>query len=136
MGKRKVCARFVSHFLPEDQKVQCIAASKDWIEMDESDEDFLDLIVTDDKSWCENDPSTKHQSSVWLSPKAKKPQKSMKYEIKNQDNAHCFLRSKRYYALRNCSWMQDGGWWVLRKSYEAFNSPDSSRETTDVYTIT
>ncbi len=50
LGKRKVCARFVPHFLTEDQKAQHIAASKNFIKMAESSEDFLDLIVACDKS--------------------------------------------------------------------------------------
>ncbi len=58
--KRNVCARFVPHFLTEDQKAQCIDALKDLIEMAESDEDFLHSIVTGDESWCyEYNPSTK-----------------------------------------------------------------------------
>ncbi len=76
LGKGKVCARFVPHFLTEDQKAQRIAASNCLIEMAGSDEVYLDLIVMSDESWCyEYDPSMKCQSSVWLSTKAKKPQK-------------------------------------------------------------
>ncbi len=63
--------------------------------MAESDEDFLDSIVTDDESWCyEYDPLTKSQSSVWLSPKVKKPQKVRSVKSKTKTMLIVFFNSK------------------------------------------
>ncbi len=55
--------------------------------------------------------------------------KSMRCEIKNQDNAHGFFQFKRNYPTRIHSSSQDSEWWVMGRSYEPFNLPDSLHKT-------
>ncbi|KAG5331092.1 SETMR methyltransferase, partial [Acromyrmex heyeri] len=60
LGKSKICAKFVPHFLTPEQKIRRVAASETLIEMADSDPNFLDKIITGDESWCfQYDPSTK-----------------------------------------------------------------------------
>lgn len=76
LGKRKLCARFVPHSLTTEQKEERVAACQDLLQMQKSNPEFLNKIITGDESWCfAYDPETKRQSSEWVgpnSPKAKK----------------------------------------------------------------
>lgn len=85
LGKKKVCAKFVPHFLTPEQKEQRVNASRDFVQMVTNNPNFLKSIVTGDESWCfEYDPSTKRQSSEWITPGTPKPKKvrSVKSKIK------------------------------------------------------
>ncbi len=63
LHKWKLCVRFVSHLLTAKQKEQCFNYAYDFIETIKSDPNFLDSIITGDKSWCfAYDLETKRQS--------------------------------------------------------------------------
>ncbi|UYV64708.1 hypothetical protein LAZ67_3001722 [Cordylochernes scorpioides] len=74
---RKICCRWIPHFLNLDQKLNRIQVSKALLKRYEEEGDhFLDQIVTGDESWCYHyDPSTKRASMEWKrgdSPRQKK----------------------------------------------------------------
>lgn len=76
MHRRKVCSRFVPHFLTPEQKERRVDCCRDFVETCDADPNFLSSIVTGDESWCfQYDPLTKRQSSAWLSPGVPRPQK-------------------------------------------------------------
>ncbi|UYV70393.1 hypothetical protein LAZ67_7002882 [Cordylochernes scorpioides] len=64
---RKICCRWIPHFLNLDQKRNRIRVSKALLKRYEEEGDhFLDQIVTGDESWCYHyDPSTKRASMEW-----------------------------------------------------------------------
>lgn len=83
MNRRKICSRFVPHFLTDEQKQTRLSCSRDFIETAESYPFFLKTIVTGDESWCfVYDPQTKRQSSAWLSPGAERPTKARQQKSK------------------------------------------------------
>ena len=63
---RKICTKFVSRVLREDQKERCCHDSREMVELINSDPAVLDALVTCDESWiyCYN-PETKRQNSQW-----------------------------------------------------------------------
>ncbi|UYV71450.1 hypothetical protein LAZ67_8003270 [Cordylochernes scorpioides] len=78
---RKICCRWIPHFLNLDQKLNRIRVSKALLKRYEEEGDhFLDQIVTGDESWCYHyDPSTKRASMEWKrgdSPRTKNNQVS------------------------------------------------------------
>ena len=77
---RKICEKFVSRVLREDQKVRRCHDSKEMVELINSDPAVLDALVTCDESWIYYyDPETKRQSSQWKhagSPRPKKARQS------------------------------------------------------------
>ena len=77
---RKICVKFVSRVLWEDQKERHCHDSREMVELINSDPSVLDALVTYDESliYC-YDPETKRQSSQWKyagSPRPKKARKS------------------------------------------------------------
>lgn len=85
LGKSKICAKFVPHFLTPEQKIRRVAASETLIKMADSDPNFLDKIITGDESWCfQYDPSTKRQSMEWRGRDEERPTKirAVKSKIK------------------------------------------------------
>ena len=59
LGKRKICARFVSHALTTEQKQERVVYCKDLLLMGQ-DEHFWENIITGDETWCfAYDPATK-----------------------------------------------------------------------------
>ena len=77
---RKICAKFVSKMLREDQKERRCHDSREMIELINSHPAVLDALVTCDESWiyC-YDPETKRLSSQWKhagSPRPKKARQS------------------------------------------------------------
>ena len=77
---RKICAKFVSRVLKEDQKERHCHDNREMVEQINSDPAVLDALVTCDESWiyC-YDPETKRQSSQWKhagSPRPKKARQS------------------------------------------------------------
>lgn len=76
LNRRKVCARFVPHFLTADQKQRRMDCARDLVETADNDANFLKTIVTGDETWCfMYDPQTKRQSAAWLEPTDSKPTK-------------------------------------------------------------
>lgn len=61
---RKVCAGFVPHAFPAEQKKQCLAHVEDLLEMIANDQNFLDSIITGDESFTYY-PETKRQDAEW-----------------------------------------------------------------------
>ncbi|UYV83836.1 hypothetical protein LAZ67_X000351 [Cordylochernes scorpioides] len=74
---RKICCRWIPHFLNLDQKLNRIRVSKALLKRYEEEGDhFLDQIVTRDESWCYNyDPSTKRASMEWKRGDSPRPKK-------------------------------------------------------------
>jgi hypothetical protein len=76
LGKRKLCARYVSHSLTPEQRENRVTSCQDLIAMAEADKNFFNKIITEDEAWCfAYDPETKRQSSEWVgktSPRLKK----------------------------------------------------------------
>lgn len=76
LGKRKICSRFVPHFLTDDQKQCRMEACGELIDSADRDPLFLQSIVTGDESWCyQYDPETKRQSAEWRSPSSPRQKK-------------------------------------------------------------
>ena len=73
----KVCAKFVSRVLSEDQKERSCHDSREMIERNNSDPAVLDALVTCDENWiyC-YDPETKRQWKLAGSPRPKKARQS------------------------------------------------------------
>ena len=63
---RKICVKFVSRVLREDQKERCYHDNREMVELINSNPAVLDALVTCNESWiyCYN-PETKRQSSQW-----------------------------------------------------------------------
>ena len=68
---RKICAKFVSRVLKEDQKERRCHDSREMVELINSDPAVFDALVTCDESWINcYDPEIKRQFPVeacWLS---------------------------------------------------------------------
>jgi len=63
LGNRKLCARFVPHFLTPEQR-EDFTSCQDIIRMADANKNFFNKIITGNKTWhfaC--DPETKQQSS-------------------------------------------------------------------------
>ncbi|UYV67655.1 hypothetical protein LAZ67_5001500 [Cordylochernes scorpioides] len=74
---RKICCRWIPHFLNLDQKLNRIRVSKALLKQYEEEGDhFLDQIVTGDESWCYHyDPLTKCTSMDWKRGDSPRPKK-------------------------------------------------------------
>jgi hypothetical protein len=76
LGKRKLCARFVSQSLTPERREHQVTSRQDITTMANVDKHFLNKIVMGDETWCfAYDPKTKRQSSEWVgetSPRLKK----------------------------------------------------------------
>lgn len=77
LGMRRVSAKFVPRLLSDDQKAGRVTVCREWQEMQASDPDFIDSLITGDESWVYGyDPETKTQSSQWKSPNSPRPKKA------------------------------------------------------------
>ncbi|UYV79057.1 hypothetical protein LAZ67_17000951 [Cordylochernes scorpioides] len=74
---RKICCRWIPHFLNLDQKLNRIRVSKALLKRYEEEGDhFLDQIATGDESWCYHyDPSTKRAYMEWKRGDSPRPKK-------------------------------------------------------------
>ncbi|UYV84236.1 hypothetical protein LAZ67_X001628 [Cordylochernes scorpioides] len=74
---RKICCRWIPHFLNLDQKLNRIRVSKALLKRyEDKGYHFLDQIVTGDDSWCYHyDPSTKRASMEWKRGDSPRPKK-------------------------------------------------------------
>jgi hypothetical protein len=60
LGKRKLCARCVPHFLTPEQREDRVTSCQDIIAMVDADKNFFNKIITGDKTCCfAYDPETK-----------------------------------------------------------------------------
>jgi hypothetical protein len=67
LGKRKLCARFVSHSLTPEKREGGVTSCQDIIAMADEDKTFFNKIITEDETWCfAYDTETKRQSSEWV----------------------------------------------------------------------
>ena len=74
---RKICAKFVTRLLREDQKERRCHGSREMVEMINSDPAVLDALVTCDESWIYSyDPGTKRQSSQGKHAGSPRPKKT------------------------------------------------------------
>ena len=73
----KICVRFVSRVLTEDQKERCCHDSREIVELINSDLTVLDALVTCNEIWiyC-YDPETKRQSSQRKHASSPRPKKA------------------------------------------------------------
>ena len=79
---RKICAKFVSRVLREDQKETRCHDSRVMVERLNSDPAVIDALVTCDESWiyCYN-PETKRQSSQWKHADSSRPKKARQSKV-------------------------------------------------------
>jgi hypothetical protein len=85
LGKRKLCARFVPHFLTPEQREDRVTSCQDIIAMAGADKNCLNGIITGDETWCfACDPETKRQSSEYAVQTSPRPKylKFQRYRIK------------------------------------------------------
>ena len=76
LGMRGVTAKFVPRLLSDDQKAGRVTVCREWQEMQASDPDFIDSLMTGDESWVYGyDPETKARSSQWKSANSPHPKK-------------------------------------------------------------
>jgi hypothetical protein len=76
LGKRKLCARFVPHFLTPEQREDRVTSCQDIIAMADADKNVFKKIITGDETWCfAYDPETKRQSSEWVGETSLRPKK-------------------------------------------------------------
>jgi hypothetical protein len=75
-GKRKLCARFVTHSLTPEKKEDRITSCQDIIAMADTDKHLFNKIITEDVTWCfACGPETKRQSSEWVGETSPRPKK-------------------------------------------------------------
>jgi len=76
LGKRKLCARFVSHSLTPEQREDRVTSCQDIIAMADADKNFFNKIIKGDEIWCfAYDPETKRQNSEWVGETSPRPKK-------------------------------------------------------------
>jgi len=74
LKKRKLCARFVPHFLTTEKKEDRVTSCQDIIAMADAYNSFL--IITEIENWCFTyDPETKRQNSESVGETSPRPQK-------------------------------------------------------------
>ena len=71
---RKICVKFVSRVLREDQKERRCHDNREMVELINSDHAVLDALVTCDENWIY--PETKRHSSQWKYAGAPRPKKA------------------------------------------------------------
>jgi len=76
LGKRKICSKFVPHFLTDEQKLMRLESSLELMQSVDKQPKFLEAIVTGDETWCfQYDPECKRQSMEWRSKSSPRQQK-------------------------------------------------------------
>jgi hypothetical protein len=81
LNKQKLCAKIVPKVFTQEQK-RHVACCQDWMENEEGS-NFLQRIITGDKSWIyECDPETKRQSEEWKHSGSSRSKKACKSRSK------------------------------------------------------
>ena len=76
LGKRKLCACFVPHFLTPEQRDDRVTSCQDIIAMADAGKNLFNKIIMGDETWCfANDPKTRQQSSEWVVETSPQPKK-------------------------------------------------------------
>ncbi|XP_077516560.1 protein GVQW3-like [Amblyomma americanum] len=89
---KRVAAKFVPKLLTVEQKQLCVEVSQYMLDSTNSDPDFMNTIITGDKSWVYRyDPETKSQSSQWKHSMSPRPKKVRQVCSKRRSDADCFL---------------------------------------------
>ena len=77
LGMYRVTAKFVPCLLNEDQEQNCVVVSKQLVNGENADENFLKNIVPGDETWVyDYDVKTKAHSSQWFSNTSPRPKKA------------------------------------------------------------
>jgi hypothetical protein len=80
LGKRKLCACFVSYSLTLEQREDRVTSCQDIITMANADKNFFNKIITGDETWCfAYDPETKQQIPEWVDETFPRP-KELKFQ--------------------------------------------------------
>jgi hypothetical protein len=76
LGKKKLCARFFSHFLTPEQREYRATSCEDIIAMADADNKIFNNIIMGEETWCfASDAETKRHSSEWDGKKSPRPKK-------------------------------------------------------------
>jgi histone-lysine N-methyltransferase SETMAR len=76
LRKRKLCARFVPHFLTPEQREDRITSCQDIIAMADAEKNLFNKNITGNETWCFSyDPETKRQSYGWFGTSSPRPKK-------------------------------------------------------------
>lgn len=86
LQRRKICARWVPHFLSPEQKEARLRIAQTHLSRYERElDDFLDRIVTIDESWMRDfEPELKSQSNEWRSKSSPRPKKVIRQQSKTK----------------------------------------------------
>ncbi|XP_032053001.1 protein GVQW3-like [Aythya fuligula] len=92
LAMRKVCAKFVPRVLSEEQKANRKTICQYLLHHVNEEPDFLDNVVTGDKTWVsEYDTESKWQSTEWHTPASPRPQKARMSKSKQKSMLICFF---------------------------------------------
>jgi len=97
---KRVCAKFVSRLLKDDQHEQRQTIARDLFERSCEDVQFLKNTVTGDESWVYGyDPETKQQSSQLKGPTSPRPKKGRQVRSKTNVFVKAETRSQETNVL-------------------------------------
>jgi len=95
---RKICAKLVLKNLSDEQKDSRVLVSRELLDRVTSEPDFLQRVITGDKTWVfEYDPTTKRQSWEWQTSQSPRPKKARMSKSRVKSMLIIFL------SERNCS---------------------------------
>ena len=76
LGKRKLCARYVPHCMPPEQRKDRVTSCQDINAMADWYKNFFQQYYYGSETWCfAHDPETKRQSSEWVGETSRLPKK-------------------------------------------------------------
>ena len=74
LGKRKLCARFVPHFLTPEEGEDRVTSCQDIIAMANAEKKIFNKIFMGDETWCfAYDPETRRESYDWVGETSPRP---------------------------------------------------------------
>jgi hypothetical protein len=103
LEKRKLCARYVQHFLTPEEREGQVTTCQDITAMVDADKHFFNKIITRDETWCfAYDPEKKNRV---LNGFMRHPlgQRNCTSKSPHQDNVHKFFRLSRRSAQIICT---------------------------------
>jgi transposase len=100
LGMRKVSAKMVPRILSDDQKQRWLDVCSDLSRQLAQGNNFLDLFITPDKSWCfQYDPETKRQSMQWKTSASPRPKKARMSRAQVKTMLICFFITRALLTL-------------------------------------
>jgi hypothetical protein len=106
LGKRKFCARFVSHSLIPKQREDRVTSCQDIIAMADADKFAYNKIIMGNETWCfACDPETKRKSSEWVGETFPRPKK-LKFQRSRIKNMLIILFDYQVVATKNSYHME------------------------------